>query len=114
MRKEPTPAERKLWHALRNWQLDGLKFRRQMPIGRYIVDFYCSSACLVVEVDGATHTDSIKDHVRDAWLLTQGIHVVRIWNNEVMDNLSGVIATITAAARPPPPGPLPQGEGEKS
>jgi len=112
MRREPTEPERVLWKALRTGGLGGLKFRRQVPFGRYIVDFYCASAKLAVEVDGATHADSERDAVRDAWLSARGIRVLRFWNNEVMLNLPGVLQAILGAATPPP-GPLPQGEGEK-
>ena len=97
MRREPTPPEWRLWQALRREALHGLKFRRQQPIGRYIVDFYCSSANMVVEVDGATHAVGGSDAVRDAWLQTRGIRVFRIWNNEVMGNLEGVLSAIFAA-----------------
>jgi len=111
MRRQPTPPERKLWQALRAESLNGLKFRRQMPIGRYIADFYCSSARLIIEVDGVTHTDNENDAVRDAWFSSQGMRVLHFWNNEVMGNLEGVLSIVLAAATPPP-GPLPQGEGE--
>jgi very-short-patch-repair endonuclease len=111
MRREPTPPERTLWLALRNGALNGFKFRRQQPIGRYIADFYCSQAKLVVEVDGATHATGTRDAARDAWLLTQGIRVLRVWNNKVMGNLPGVLATILAAAATPPPAPSHKGRG---
>jgi len=113
LRGQPTPAERALWQAMRDDALGGIKFRRQQPIGRYIVDFYCSPAKLVVEVDGATHAVSVADAARDAWLLTQGIRVLRFWNNEVMGNLAGVLETILAAASPHP-NPPPQGGREVS
>jgi very-short-patch-repair endonuclease len=112
MRCQPTPPERVLWRALRAGSLAGLKFRRQQPIGSYIVDFYCAAAKLVVEVDGATHADSRTDPARDAWLATRGIRVMRVWNNDVMSNLDGVLRVIGDTATPPP-GPLPQGEGER-
>ena len=112
MRRQPTPAEQMLWRALRAKALAGLKFRRQEPIGPYIVDFYCPPAKLVVELDGATHADSRTDLARDAWLATQGIRVMRVWNNDVMGNLDGVLRVIGDAATPPPC-PLPQGEGEQ-
>ena len=111
MRREPTPPEQKLWFVLRRCQLDGLKFRRQVPIGPFIADFYCPPARLVVEVDGAAHSDSTTDATRDAWMLDQGLRVLRVWNNDVMGNLEGVLAVIRDAAREPL-SPLPQGEGE--
>jgi very-short-patch-repair endonuclease len=114
MRRDATPPERLLWQALRRETLNGLKFRRQAPIGRFIADFYCSSAKLVVEVDGATHVGKTSDGTRDAWLLTQGIRVFRVWNNEVMGNLAGVLAAISAVARTPPPAPSHKGRGFSS
>jgi len=112
MRLAPTPAERKLWRGLRNHQIAGLKFRRQMPLGPYIVDFFCASARLVVEVDGVSHIDAPADVVRDAWLKRQGIRVLRITNFAVFSNLEGILIAIERAASTPPPNPLPQGEGE--
>jgi very-short-patch-repair endonuclease len=93
----------------------GLKFRRQVPLGRYIADFYCPSARLVIELDGVSHIDAPNDAVRDAWMNRQGIRVLRVPNREVLANLDFVLAAIEQAARrPPPPNPLPQGEGEDS
>jgi BirA family biotin operon repressor/biotin-[acetyl-CoA-carboxylase] ligase len=113
MRHDPTRAERMLWQKLRNHQLAGLKFRRQMPLGPYIVDFYCASANLVVELDGISHIDSITDEARDAWLQERGIQVLRFTNYEIFSNLEGVLIAIQQAAHStPPPNPLPQGEGE--
>ena len=113
LRRTATPAERKLWQVLRNHQVVGLKFRRQMPLGPYIADFYCPAARLVVEVDGISHIDAPGDAVRDAWMSEQGIRVFRISNLEVLNNLEGVVTAIQQAARlTPPPYPLPQGEGE--
>jgi very-short-patch-repair endonuclease len=112
MRRAPTPAERKLWRGLRNHQLVGQKFRRQMPLGPYIVDFYCASARLVVEVDGVSHIDAPADAVRDAWIKRQGMRVFRVTNFDVFSNLEGVLIAIEQAALSPPPNPLPQGEGE--
>ena len=112
MRRAPTRAEHRLWQGLRNHQLSGLKFRRQMPLGPSIVDFYCASARLVVEVDGVSHIDAPADAVRDAWINKQGIRVFRITNFDVFGNLEGVLIAIQQAASIPPPNPLPQGEGE--
>jgi very-short-patch-repair endonuclease len=113
MRRAPTPAERKLWQGLRKHQVVRLKFRRQVPRGPYIIDFYCPSARLVVEVDGVLHVDASGDAVRDAWMSEHKIHVVRFSNSEVLANLEGILVTIGMIARaPPPPNTIPQGVGE--
>ena len=115
MRGQPTPAERKLWHALRNWQLDNLKVRRQVAIGRYVADFYCPPARLVIEVDGESHVDPSTDLIRDKWMRAQGLRVLHVWNDEVMTNLDGVLLLICDAAKaaPLPPAPSRKGRGSK-
>lgn len=93
-RRTMTSAERKLWYALRAHRFDGLGFRRQVPLGRYILDFVCHDQKLVVEVDGGQHFSApqlARDAVRDRWLQTQGYRVVRIANNAVLTNLAGVL-----------------------
>ncbi len=105
-----TDAERVLWRHLRHRQLHGIKFRRQHPIGRHIVDFVCLDARLVVEIDGGQHSDqTAHDANRTRGLQLRGYQVLRFWNNEVLDNLAGVVETIDAAltARLPPPRPSP-------
>ena len=115
MRHASTPAERRLWQGLRKHRIGGLKFRRQVPLGPYIADFYCPSARLVVEVDGVSHIDAPGDAVRDAWMAKHSIRVARISNRDVLRNLEGLLIAIGELARtPPPPNPLPQGEGEDS
>ena len=101
MRRDPTRGEARLWRALRTRQIDGLKFRRQVPIGPFIADFFCPAMRLVVEIDGATHTDSVADAARDRWMHAQGLVVLRFWGDDVADNLGGVLARIRelAAAR---------------
>lgn len=95
MRREATEPERRLWSKLRRKQLDGYKFRRQHPIGRFIVDFYCHQARLVVEVDGASHAfEEEYDAARTAWLEAQGLRVIRFHNRTVMENLEGVLQMI--------------------
>ena len=111
MRQQPTPAENQVWQALRTKKIVGRKWRRQVPIGPYIVDFFCPELRLVVEVDGATHADGALDEMRDRWLRLQGYDVLHFWNNEVLGNLSGVLERI---APYPSPNPLPQGEGALS
>ena len=95
-----TDAERKLWSPLRDRQIDGLKFRRQHPIGQYVLDFLCEERRLAVELDGSQHTAE-KDAVRTAWLADHGIRILRFWNNDVLTNLSGVLETISAEALDP-------------
>ena len=98
MRQRMTEAEARLWLHLRKAGIEGLRFRRQTPIGPYIVDFFCPQYRLIVEVDGGQHSDEV-DRERDAWLAAQGYRVVRVWNNDVTENIEGVCAVISAAAR---------------
>ena len=97
-----TDAERRLWSALRGRRFDGYKFRRQVPLGRYVADFVCFEHRLIVEVDGSQHNDSIRDAVRDLWLESQGFRVLRLWNRDVLLNLDGAMLSILAALRQPP------------
>ena len=94
MRKEMTPAERALWKALRDKRLAGYKFRRQVPIGNYIVDFVCFSPKLIVESDGGQHCDNEHDKHRDTWLKNQGFVVMRFWNLDVLKAPTNVVETI--------------------
>ena len=95
LRRGQTNAESKLWRCLRNRQLDGAKFRRQTPIGRYVVDFFCEEESLIVELDGGQHAIEIEaDQARTYWLETHGYRVIRFWNNEVLENLEGVLERI--------------------
>ena len=114
LRGNMTDAERRLWLRLRGHQL-GAHFRRQAPLERYVLDFVCFPARLVIEVDGGQHAESATDQVRDAWLLERGFRVLRFWNNEVLENTDGVVETIMKAlenAPSPPPQPSPiEGEG---
>jgi very-short-patch-repair endonuclease len=93
LRKNRTDAERKLWSRLRRKQLKGARFRQQAPIGRYIVDFFCPEALLIVEVDGSQHL-SDKDRARDEWLTAEGYRVLRFWNNDVLKNTDDVVTAI--------------------
>ncbi len=113
LRTTPTDAEIRLWSYLRRKQLDGFRFRRQQPIGPYIVDFFCPAAKLIIEVDGGQHAVREKaDASRTRWLEERGYRVVRFWNNEVLANTDGVIWAILEAWRAyPPPYPPPQGGG---
>lgn len=113
LRADMTEAERELWRRLGRGQLQGWKFRRQVPVGPYFVDFLCLEARLIVEVDGGQHLelDAEHDQGRDAWLRSQGFRVVRFWNNQVLGEIEGVLESIMQQLTPPP-GPLPQGEGK--
>lgn len=88
LRWEMTEPERKLWWGLRGRQLEGFKFRRQVPLGPYVADFCCLEAKLIVEVDGGQHADAKREHdeKRTAWLATQGYRVLRFWNYEVLED----------------------------
>jgi very-short-patch-repair endonuclease len=120
LRKNPTEVERQLWRHLRLWQLDGHKFRRQQPIGNYIVDFVCLEKRLVVEVDGGQHADrGSHDAERDAWLREQGFTVLRFWNHEVLERIQDVSEKIfqtlegTPFLSPSPQGGRKQISGKK-
>ncbi|WP_264775825.1 endonuclease domain-containing protein [Deinococcus aetherius] len=95
LRRNLTPEERMLWARLRSAGL-GVSFRRQEPIGRYVVDFVCYPARLVIELDGSQHLNSEADRVRDEALNADGFQVLRFWNNEVRANLEGVLERIRA------------------
>jgi very-short-patch-repair endonuclease len=94
LRTTITDAERKLWSLLRNRQLLAFKFVRQLPIGRYIADFACREAALIVEIDGGQHDGSERDIERTGFLNQEGYSVLRFWNNEVLGNPDGVLETI--------------------
>jgi len=101
MRKALTPPEVRLWQALRRRSLDDLKFRRQHPIGPFVLDFYCVSAKLAVEVDGAVHTlgdNPARDDSRDLWLERHGVTVLRIEARHVRERLDAVLTDISRAA----------------
>ena len=140
LRRSETAAEQKLWAELRNRQVDGWKFKRQVPFGNYVIDFFCYDARLAVEVDGATHStiqEIAKDAERTAFLTENGVQILRCTNSEIEENLDGVLEMIylrlgqqpaplpalragisangEASARPEPapsPQPSPQGERE--
>ncbi|MEQ1718457.1 MAG: endonuclease domain-containing protein [Hyphomicrobium sp.] len=117
MRKEKSPADRKLWRELRALNAQGFHFRQQAPIGPYIADFADLGKKLVIELDGSQHSEAAaikKDERRTSWLNSQGYRVLRFWNIEVITNLNGVMSIILASLNviPPTPGPSPQGGGE--
>jgi very-short-patch-repair endonuclease len=112
LRRNQTEAEKLLWAHLRNKQFYGMKFFRQYSIGPYILDFYCPRMKLAVELDGGQHNESENkeyDSVRSEYLKSQGIDVIRFWDNEVLLNRDGVLAELGLKVTPPT---LPFNKGE--
>jgi very-short-patch-repair endonuclease len=118
LRSRMTDAERKLWRMLRDRRFSGAKFRRQVPLGRYVADFLSFERQMVIEVDGGQHSEKASDVARDNWFRREGFTVVRFWNNNVLTNLYGVAVRLLelidkntphpasqprAAAKPPSP-----------
>jgi very-short-patch-repair endonuclease len=98
LRELPTDAEARLWYVLRRKHTLGFKFRRQHPVGRYVVDFACPDARLIIEVDGGQHAEqAARDAARTRELEAHGYTVLRFWNNEVLENFDGVQEVIRAA-----------------
>ena len=110
LRQNMTDAEQLLWRHLRAHRLNGQKFRRQQPIGSYVVDFVHLGSKLIVEADGGQHNQSESDAVRDEWLTSQGFKIMRFWNNDILSNTDAVLTAILDALAPSPLTPLPQGE----
>ena len=117
LRRDQTDAEPRLWGRLRDRRLNGWKFKRQAPIDRYIADFFCADARLIIELDGGQHSTDANteaDSKRTAFLESCGYLVLRFWNNDVMKNMDGVLeeilATLPQAPSAPHPDPLPSGE----
>ncbi|WP_224549853.1 endonuclease domain-containing protein [Mesorhizobium sp. CA16] len=96
-----TEAEHKLWQELRDRRLDRIKFRRQVPIEKYVADFACLEARLIVELDGSQHADSESDLARGAELNARGFRILRFWNDDVLRDLDGVCDTIIAYVKDP-------------
>ncbi|MEK7353219.1 MAG: endonuclease domain-containing protein [Chloroflexota bacterium] len=112
MRKESTDAERVLWRHLRRRQLLGHRFRRQHSVERFIVDFYCAEAGVVVEVDGPIHQYSREeDRIRQAYIESVGLRVLRFSNDQVCHNLESVMSCISTALTSPPDPLSASGEG---
>lgn len=97
LRGAPTEAEKRLWSRLRGKQMGGIRFRRQHPIGPYVVDFFCAEAKLVIEADGGQHAED--GPARTAWLEACGYRVIRFWNNDILSNTDGVLLLIIQALR---------------
>lgn len=116
MRSHPTDAEALLWYYLRGKRIFDVKFKRQVPLGQYIVDFIAKSKWVIIEVDGGQH-HSDWDRVRDEWLKSQGYQVLRFWNDEVLTQTESVLESIRLCLSqklPSPPAPLPHaGEGSE-
>lgn len=102
LRQNATDAEKLLWRHLRRRQLNGCKFRRQRPIGRYVCDFVCLEASVVVELDGSQHVAQAPyDANRDGYLRSQGFRILRFWNGDVFSQTDAVVETIFEALRRP-------------
>lgn len=101
MRADATKAENMLWQALRRSQLEGMKFKRQVPLDGFIVDFICFEHRLIVEVDGGQHAESEEDRKRDAHFAASGFRTMRFWNEDIEKNLDGVCREILLAAGKP-------------
>ncbi len=98
LRRDMTEAERKLWARLRNRQIDKVKFVKQLPVGPFVADFAARSLGLIIELDGGQHSES-RDAARSELIEAHGYRVIRFWNNDVMDNLEGVLETIVREIR---------------
>src|SRR5439155_1700901 len=112
-RTHPTDAEALVWSKLRNRAFEGFKFRRQVPIGRFVADFVCYDRKLIIELDGGQHAQSkYYDEGRTTWLNEQGFRVIRFWNHEALSDWDTVESAIWTAltSDPSPLTPLPQGE----
>lgn len=103
LRKRPTDAEGLLWKQLRLKQMEGFKFRRQQPIDNYIVDFVCFEKRIIVEVDDGQHAIQNDDIERDTYLRRNGFQILRCWNNEVLQNMDGVLEVIRQHCLSPTP-----------
>jgi very-short-patch-repair endonuclease len=98
LRRNLTDAEQKLWYHLRAHRFMGRKFKRQKPIGRYVVDFICLEEKLIIELDGGQHAENLEyDQERDSWLRSKGYTVLRFWNNELMNETENVLERIRLA-----------------
>ena len=103
LRRNSTHAERALWLLFRDRRLCGYKFRRQVPIGPYIVDFVCYQSKLIIEVDGGQHQEQGQyDNTRTAWLESEGFTVLRFWNNDVLTNRDGLLEVVASVLEQSP------------
>jgi very-short-patch-repair endonuclease len=97
LRSRMTDAERRLWYRLRAHRFGGYKFKRQVPIGPYVVDFACLNHGVIVELDGGQHADNAADRARDEYLKERGFRVLRFWNNDALGNTGAVLEKISDA-----------------
>ena len=108
LRRAQTDAEQRMWHFLRRRHLRGYRFRRQVPVGPYILDFFCIEARLAIEIDGSQHASArTYDERREKFLADCGIRVLRFWNNEVLQQTDAVLQVVlnaleSSAAKMPP------------
>jgi very-short-patch-repair endonuclease len=108
LRRNQTDAERRLWYHLKDRSLAGFKFRRQHPIGHFIVDFICLEARLIIELDGGQHASQVEeDKSRTAYLETRGYRVVRFWNNQVLGEIQAVLTVLLGLLEADFPAPRP-------
>ena len=113
LRHNQTETEKVVWFHLRSRKLNGIKFKRQEIIGKYIADFVSYEKMLIIELDGGQHSDiknKVMDEKRTKYLESLGFHVLRFWDNEIHNNIEGVLEEIISKASPSP-WPSPQGEG---
>jgi very-short-patch-repair endonuclease len=96
VRREPTDAEARMWKLLRDHRLADFKFRRQVPVQNFILDFVCFEQRLIIEIDGSQHASSVADAARDAALIAEGFQVARYWNNDVLQRPAAVLEDILA------------------
>lgn len=114
LRRAMTDAEKKLWLALCDRRFAQYKFRRQVPVGPFIVDFVCYDARTIIEVDGGQHSGSESDRWRDQWLAANGFQILRFWNNGVLLNLHGVLTVVLNALGKATPHPARASRGHPS
>ena len=103
LRKTSTIQEKRMWNLLKNRQFYNLKFKRQQPIGNYIVDFICKEAKIIIEIDGGQHNNSKNieyDNIRTEFLNSLGYKVIRFWNNEIYENIDGVMSKLKEEINP--------------
>ena len=113
LRRALTPPESALWMRIRGRQLGGLKFVRREPIGRYYVEFVCRERHVIVELDGGQHSENPEDRLRDNELSALGYRVIRIWNNDIIENADGVLQMLLSELEKcPSPQPSPRKRGE--